>query len=126
MQSSSSAVSSGCDDRNEISGSQTCAADESAVNVVDGEDFGSVRRLHGAAVENANLVAGGPETFAQLLPDRSVHDGNVRHRWDHAGADRPDRLVGDGEFRLSFEACGQGLVELGGDNFDRAPLFANL
>jgi hypothetical protein len=45
-----------------------------------------------------------------------VHRADVGHRRHSPGANRPDRLVSDGNLRRSALAAGQRAVELGGDH----------
>jgi hypothetical protein len=64
----------------------------------DGEDLGRVRGLHRAAVEQADPVGGtGAEAVGEPAADMGVDLADLLERRGPAGADRPDRLVGDDE-----------------------------
>src|SRR5690242_17059061 len=113
MQSTSACVRRSGDDRNEVGCGQASTTDEGAVDVANAEDLSGVRSLDRPSVQDSDLLARRSETIAQLCPDRFVHVCDFRHRRDLARADGPDRLVGDGELRLSFEIVGYGAIQLG-------------
>src|SRR5206468_3657777 len=52
--------------------------------------------LNRAAIENANGVALWTQPLDQTLADMVMHGGDVVAGRGLAGADRPDRLIGDG------------------------------
>ena len=83
-------------DRGELGGVDRRPADERAVDVRLGHDRRDVAGLHRAAVEHAHAVGqvAGVE-LGQLGADRGADLLRVLGRRDLAGADGPDRLVGD-------------------------------
>src|SRR5580704_6843517 len=85
--------------RQELVSLEAGAADQRAVDIVDAEQLLGIRRLDGAAVENPNALPGIAITGAKPLADEAVHVENIVLGRRHAGADRPDRLIGDDEIR---------------------------
>src|SRR3546814_9710406 len=74
-------------------------ADERAVDVGHPQQFDRVLALDRAAVEDAHLGAFIAQQRAQTLADEAVDLGDIGHRRRPAGADGPDRLIGDDERR---------------------------
>jgi hypothetical protein len=64
-------------------------------------------------------VAAVAERAAELGADRGVHLGDVGGGGGVAGADRPDRLIGDDDLALAFRALRKRAGELFGDDLDR-------
>src|ERR1700685_2830950 len=87
--------------RQELVGLEAGAADQRAVDVVDVEQCFGIGRLDRAAVENTNALPGLAITRAKPLADEAVHVENIVPGRRHAGADRPDRLIGDDEIGKS-------------------------
>ena len=81
--------------------------------------FRGVRRLHRAAVENADRLAPPPPyRAASRLADEAVHLGDVGRGRRQAGADRPDRLIGDHQVGAG-RAIRQRAVELAAEHVER-------
>src|SRR3712207_4709895 len=115
-------------DPTELGGVQARAPDEAPVDVGLGHDAGDVRRLHRAAVLDADRLAGG---FTPRLGDPAPESGadllGVVGRRDLAGADRPDRFVGDDQATdLVGAETGEGAVELGERVLDLSAGLADL
>src|SRR5216683_1093453 len=70
------------------------AADQGAIDIGDGKQLVRIRRLDRSAVEDTHVTCCG-KALAKPLADMRVHLGDVGDRRRPAGADRPDRLVGD-------------------------------
>src|SRR3546814_2952965 len=87
------------DDRHELGGREAGPADERAVDVGHPQQFDRVLALDRAAVEDAHLGAFIAQQRAQTLADEAVDLGDIGHRRRPAGADGPDRLIGDDERR---------------------------
>src|SRR3954447_20743560 len=82
----------------ELLGLEARSPDESPVAIGLPHDPGDVRRLDGAAVEDAAAVGGiATGSVADPPADRRGHLLGVLGRRHLAGADRPDRFVGDHE-----------------------------
>src|SRR3954453_9631666 len=82
------------DDRCEVRGVKAGAADEGAVDVGQREQLGGVGGLDRAAVEDPDLVARGA-AGAEDVADEGARVLGLLGGRGAAGADRPDRLVGD-------------------------------
>ena len=107
------------DDRHEGLGGEAGAADEGAVDVGDGEQ---ARRIPGrarSAVEDADARPGVAEAFSQRPADGGVHLGGVVGGGGAAGADRPDRFVGDDQLHVAAKLR-DGMGELEQDLLDMA------
>src|SRR3954451_5818675 len=86
------------DDLEEAADVEAGAAEERAVDVGQRRQFADVVRLDAAAVEDVALIGGGAaEPLAQARADVRVRLAGLRRRRVAAGADRPDRLVGNHE-----------------------------
>ena len=85
------------DDAGELVGVERCAADQGAVDLGHGHELGDVARLHAAAVLDAHRVGGVGAAEARATSPRitPIVVVGVVGRRVAAGADRPDRLVGD-------------------------------
>src|SRR5882757_2383405 len=81
----------GPDDRQKVRGLDACAADESAVNIGNAEDFRSISGLHGSPVEDANFGSVGAEPGRQQSPHGLMHLGDFRRARCFSGPYRPDR-----------------------------------
>src|SRR5688572_15134063 len=81
-------------DAKEIGGLEARPADQSAVNIGNGEDLGCVLGLHGSAIENAD-VGFVRSAFAQGRANRRMHLLNFPRRRCTARPNRPYRLIGD-------------------------------
>jgi peptidyl-prolyl cis-trans isomerase D len=97
----------------EIVGDEAGAADEGAVDLGEAKDLGGVFRVDRAAVKDARRRR-------QAAADRPVHRRDVATGRGAAGADRPDRLVGDDE-AVERRAIRQRALELAGNGCDRVP-----
>src|SRR5260221_5698278 len=114
------------DDRNEIRRFQAGAPDQRAIDVGNAEDFTRVRGLDGAAIEDAGVGTISTVALAQFGADCQVHLGYLRARRDLAGSDRPDRLIGNREFRLAIKRRRQGAVELCSDGVHRTAMLTHI
>src|SRR5947209_8552547 len=74
------------------------AADQRAVDIARGQQFAGVAALDRAAVKQAHAARIGDQP-AQHLADVRMRCGDLRRGRRLAGADRPDRLIGDDELR---------------------------
>src|SRR6185436_2209372 len=84
------------DDADEIGGLQAGAADQRAVDIGGSHQFRGVRGFYRTAVEDAEVDALAiAEEVAKLAPYVRVHVGYFAGGRGEAGADRPDRLIGD-------------------------------
>src|ERR1700690_2246101 len=64
----------------EILGFQAGAADQCAIHIANCEQFLGIRRLHRAAIEDADSAAFSAETLRELATDEGMHLGDVRRR----------------------------------------------
>src|ERR1700722_8689253 len=104
-------------DRSELTGVQAGAADEGAVNVLSTHDRRDIVALDGPAVQNTHTGPGFAAHRARnVLSDSGRYLLRVSGGGDLAGADRPDRLVGDHHRRdrLGGDPC-QGPPQLRDD-----------
>src|SRR4029079_17504380 len=67
-------------DAEKIRGLETGASDEGAIDVGDVQQFGSIRRLHRAAVENPHATPCRAIALFKISPDRGVHFSNIGGR----------------------------------------------
>src|SRR5262245_29787579 len=105
-------------DTEKIVGCQTGAADEAAIDVGGGHEFGGVGGLDAAPVQDANgLGGGGTEGGGELAADVGVGFGGLLGGRVAAGADGPDGFVGDDETGelIGLEAGEAGVDLLGED-----------
>src|SRR5438874_10243896 len=63
----------GGNDRAEVGGLEARAADQRAPDIRDCEDLAGVRRLHRAAIQNADSPPVGAEPRPEALPEMAVH-----------------------------------------------------
>ena len=82
-------------DRQEIRRLEAGAADQRAVDVGDRHQFGGVRWLDRAAIEDADLGPLALEAIGQGIADKPVNLLDIGGRRGQPGTDRPDRLIGD-------------------------------
>ncbi len=75
------------------------AADESAVDVIQRQQLGGVLRLHRPAVEDPHPLRRRSVAIADQRPDEADRFLRLIGRRRAAGADRPDRLIGDHDLR---------------------------
>ena len=61
-----------------------------------GKDFRCISRLDRPAIQNFRLIK---TRLIKPTPDAKVHLGDLNRRCHLAGADGPDRLIGDGQCR---------------------------
>src|SRR5690606_10569378 len=90
-----SAAVRGGDDPQEVGGLEAGAADQPAIDIVDGHYAGRVVWLHRAAKKQPDAGARVTEALSQHAAKCVVHLGYVRLRRRPPGSDRPDGLVGD-------------------------------
>src|SRR4051794_5131637 len=86
--------SCGVDDCGEVGRVEAGTADQGAVDVGLPEQLGGVVRLDRAAVEDPHLI-GGSAALAQRVADEGAYLLRLLGSCGAAGADRPDRLIGD-------------------------------
>lgn len=101
------------------------AAHQRPVDVLDRHQLTGVAGLDRAAVEDADLGALGAGHLVEHLAQRRVDLGDLLRGRGAAGADRPDRLVGDHRV-LGGGALRDADGELRADDVERAALLALL
>ena len=108
----------GGDDAHEVAGLEGGAADEAAVDVGLGEQFGGVAGLAAAAVEDGGVVG---HLCAVLVGEQAADEGVdflcLVARGGLAGTDGPDGLIGDDDVgHLLGGQVEQGVADFGTDN----------
>ncbi len=94
-------------DAGELVGVEAGPADQGAVDVGLGHQLGGVGRLHRAAVLDAHRRRrpSSPTRSRDHVADERAHGLGVLGRGGAAGADGPDRLVGDDRARRPARPC---------------------
>ncbi|BFO12603.1 hypothetical protein GGER_51130 [Serratia rubidaea] len=85
----------GFDDHGEGVGLQRCAAYQRAVDVRLGEQFCGVFIIHGTAVLNDDAGSDVGVVLGDVVADKFVYRLSLRRGRGFAGADGPDRLIGN-------------------------------
>jgi hypothetical protein len=82
------------DDGQKILRHQARPADQSATDLRQCQDFRGITGLHRTTIKNARLGGGRPRP-RQFRANEAVHRGDIVSGRDLAGADGPNRLIGD-------------------------------
>ncbi len=106
-------LSGGGDDAQEGGGFEGGAAHQGAVEVGFGQETGGVVRGDAAAVEDADVFGRGAQDLPQAAADEGVHLLGLPGGGGEAGADGPDRLIGQDQLLAGEGAqVGQALLQL--------------
>jgi hypothetical protein len=102
---------------------QARTADKGTADLGNAQDFAGIRWLHRAPVKNAHGCRRAAETIGQATADMGMHLRDVVQCCRTAGADGPDRLVGDRGI-LRARPVGHAAGELAGADLECLAAFA--